>query len=261
MSEVTIIDSLMGSGKTEYAISYINTMRQHGKFIFITPFLSEVDRIKSRCYNFNEPVIYKGSKLNSLKLLLQEKKNIVSTHALFTNIDEEVYKLILMGKYTLILDEVMDVISPLNISKCDVDMLFKQKLISLNGNIAVKWIAPDYEGKFNRVKLLAEQGRLLYTDTSLMMWQFPIEIFKIFTQVYILTYYFSSQIQRYYYDLYGLKYIYKSVVKIDDKYLLTTDRSAVKKRIKEVAPKIRIVEGNINKYGKGYNTLSFNLYK
>ena len=39
-----------------------------------------------------------------------------------------------------------------------------------------------------------------------MMWLFPVEAFNAFRNIYILTYMFDAQIQRYYYDYYGLEY-------------------------------------------------------
>ena len=44
---ITVIDSIMGSGKTTWAIDYMNKAPADQKFIYITPFLNEVDRIKA----------------------------------------------------------------------------------------------------------------------------------------------------------------------------------------------------------------------
>lgn len=40
---------------------------------------------------------------------------------------------------------------------------------------------------------------------------FPIEVFNSFREIYVLTYRFDLQLQRYYYDYYGLPYKYMSV--------------------------------------------------
>lgn len=42
---VTVVDSIMGSGKTSWAIQYINESPMATKFIFITPYLTEIERI------------------------------------------------------------------------------------------------------------------------------------------------------------------------------------------------------------------------
>ena len=42
---VKVIDSYVSSGKTQWAINYINSLDVDTKIIFITPFLSECNRI------------------------------------------------------------------------------------------------------------------------------------------------------------------------------------------------------------------------
>jgi superfamily II DNA or RNA helicase len=105
----------MGSGKTSAAINLINNEKDTN-FIYITPYLDEVKRIKtSTNRKFYEPEYYQNNKLysskfDSLHALLSEGKNIVSTHALFKRANRATRELIYNGSYTLILDEVMDVV-------------------------------------------------------------------------------------------------------------------------------------------------------
>ena len=47
--EVKVIDSMMGSGKSESMIKLMNSSNEDEKFIYITPYLDEIDRIKSSC--------------------------------------------------------------------------------------------------------------------------------------------------------------------------------------------------------------------
>ena len=64
---ITVVDSIMGSGKTNWAIQYINESPINKKFIFITPYLTEIQRIlESTNKNFAEP-LEKGGKMNNLK--------------------------------------------------------------------------------------------------------------------------------------------------------------------------------------------------
>ena len=45
-TKVNIIDSIMGSGKTSWAIQFMEGMhRSYQKFLYITPFKSEVERV------------------------------------------------------------------------------------------------------------------------------------------------------------------------------------------------------------------------
>ena len=121
---VKIVDMIMGSGKTTSAINYINQADSNEKFLFITPYLDEVDRIKKSCpfKNFKEPKEM-GTKLNGIKYLIGQGDNIVSTHALFQRFDNEVIDMCRTQNYTLIMDEVTDVVERYDISKEDFKIL------------------------------------------------------------------------------------------------------------------------------------------
>ena len=105
---IKVVDMIMGSGKTSAAINYINESDQEDeKILYITPFLSEIKRIKECCSNkkFEEPEVY-GTKIEGIKYLIQKGKNIVSTHALFRRFDKEIIDMCRCQNYTLIMDEV-----------------------------------------------------------------------------------------------------------------------------------------------------------
>lgn len=42
-TEINIVDSVMGSGKTTAMINYINDCKSSERFIFVTPYLNEID--------------------------------------------------------------------------------------------------------------------------------------------------------------------------------------------------------------------------
>ena len=105
-----VIDSIMGSGKSSYAIQEINNQDEHKKYIYITPYLDEVKRVKDnvtkrKFYEPNEKLGH-GRKINHFKKLISDGKNIVSTHALFSYIDLETELLLKDNDYILILDDV-----------------------------------------------------------------------------------------------------------------------------------------------------------
>ena len=209
--EVKIVDMLMGSGKTSAAINYINGADPEERFLYITPYLDEIERIKEYCAgkDFNDPKEL-GTKLNGIKHLLGKGKNIVSTHALFHRFDNEAIDLCRIRNYTLIMDEVTDVVEKYEISQNDFRTL-SEKYIDIDeetGLIHWRESENDYEGKFDEEKRLCELGCLAYYGGSVMMWLFPVEAFNAFKKVYILTYMFRAQVQRYYYDYYHLPYSY-----------------------------------------------------
>ena len=48
--KVTVIDSIMGSGKTTSLINMMNENTEE-KFIYITPYRDEIDRVIANCRN------------------------------------------------------------------------------------------------------------------------------------------------------------------------------------------------------------------
>ena len=67
----------MGSGKTESAITQMNEDLD-SRYIFVTPYLSEVERIKNGCpeRNFVDPQDYGRGKYVDFLRLLGEKRFI-----------------------------------------------------------------------------------------------------------------------------------------------------------------------------------------
>lgn len=226
MNEINVVDSICGKGKTTSLINYINdTKNNDKKFLYITPFLSEIERIKESCPNryFKSPES-RGAKIYDIKRLLSKKENIVSSHALFKKFDEETIDLASLSNYTLILDEVADIIELPNISKYDLDTLL-EKYVEIGERGKLIWVAKEYEGEFEYYKKQCELGSLyIYSLSSkakpVLVWLFPISVFKAFKNVFILTYLFDAQIQKYYYDYYGInyKYLYIKDLQLTEEY-------------------------------------------
>lgn len=204
--KINIVDALPGVGKTSAAINYINNAPDDIRFLYITPFLNEVQRIIQACpeKKFKQPESY-GSKLNGIKHLFDKGHNIVSTHALFSSFDQEIVDIARSYGYVLIMDEVADVVQPLAISKYDLETLLEKYVEITDGNM-LKWTAETYTGEFEKYKRLCELNMLAIYGDCVLLWLFPIDVFKAFDEIYILTYMFDAQIQRYYYDYYGMAY-------------------------------------------------------
>ena len=268
MSKVTIVDAMCGRGKTSWAIQHMNK-HSDKRFIYITPFLDEVERVKTNCTNINfyEPNNNnkKRSKLESFNKLLSEEKNIVSTHALFSMVNEDTLTYLENYGYTLILDEVFDVIEEINISKSDREVLFNNNMISIDSQTSkISWIDEDYDGKLNEYRKQIENGDVYYMEenngkSKFMFWTFPISILSALEHTYILTYMFKGQLQRYYYDYHNVSYQYKSVESYEDEKwegtngIVTTTKYRLcnyeQEDISYLIPLIRIYEGNLNKIG------------
>ncbi|WGE05845.1 hypothetical protein P5640_07750 [Bacillus subtilis] len=270
MTRIKIVDSIMGSGKTSAAIDMMNNSGTDENFIFITPYLDEVDRIKKSISSkqIYEPKVKKKGdktqyKFESFHELLSQNKNIVATHNLFKNANDETKELILSGNYTLILDEVMEVVEQLRVKKHDLTTLFESKLIYVEGGF-VKWNEEkkDYETRYDDIRDMALNNNLMYFKDNILIWNFPADIFKLFKEVYILTYMFDAQIQRYYYDINNIKYQKYVSEFIDGQYRFTKHNTEYESILKaQLRNKIKIYEGNLNTVGQLDYSLSSNWYK
>lgn len=194
---IKVLDSHCGSGKTSYIINYINSLDEDSNIIYITPFLSETERIKRECpdkkFVLPDSRLGKGSKLNHFMELVAKGKNIASTHALFSNINDELIELLRSQNYILVLDEVMNVVSQLDLykddsrktdyekellTKQDVIALISQKIILVADDGLVSWSSEvPLLNKYVQLKELADREMLYYMNDDLLIWTFPIEVF------------------------------------------------------------------------------------
>lgn len=252
-NKITIIDDIMGSGKTTWAFNYINKSDNETHFIFVTPFLKEIERcIQENNKDFKQPEYQIGSKLNGLKRLLKSETNIATSHSLFSILDDEVLLLLNKHNYILIMDEVHDVVSVLDFNLQDFMDLSQHYIIDKDNSI--KWINYDYNGTFKRFKYMCVNSKVFFINNIFLVWTFPIEIFNAFKETYILTYLFDAQIQKYYFNMHNILYTKKSL----NKNLELID--FVARDNKHFKSLINIYQGNLNNIGKtrknGYDRLS-----
>lgn len=224
ISKITVIDSIMGSGKTSWSIQHINR-NSFENFLYITPFLDEVNRIiKNTTRDFKQPINRGNGKLDSINELLACQSDIASTHELFKHLDEESRENIKNGRYTLILDEVLNVIEPYdNIRNDDMKLLKESGCVTVDDDGFVIWNKEkmDYDTKYNEIKILADNRSLIYINQKLLLWRYPPEIFTLFDKIYILTYLFESSILKNYFDLYQIEYEQKSISGQNGEYHIT----------------------------------------
>ena len=266
----------MGSGKSQYAIQLMNEDTTND-YIYITPYLDEIKRIRENCRDrsFVEPKeneeqrIFTKSK--SLKIWLKNNSNIATTHSLFKIIDDETRQLLSASNYVLVLDEVMDVVQQIPLSKSDQWLIFEEsKLLEVeeSGRVILGEGADKYEesggsGKFTELIYMAKLGRLFKFQNIVLLWEFPVEIFSYFKEVVILTYLFDGQVQKYFFDYYDVPYTKHMVVKDGDRYkMVEYDKTIDKERIAFLKNKITIhSDDKLNSIGKESNALSYTWYK
>jgi hypothetical protein len=258
---IKVVDSIMGSGKTSAAITKMNEDKD-SKYIFITPYLNEVDRVKAQCSirKFVEPENKGIGKLENLHYLLGKGYNIASTHALFKSYNEYTKELLKVNQYTLILDEVFNVLEVVEISQSDLKMLFDTGIISVKDDFYIVWHDDDYTGKFSYIKEVAETNNLMLVEDTLLVWNFPIDIFTAFKDIYLLTYMFDAQIQKYYYDLHNVDITYFGTARVNGKYVFS-DIPEVPPYVSELKNKIHVLDDEkLNIIGDNEYALSSSWY-
>lgn len=249
MSKITIVDSPMGSGKTTWAIQNLLNVHPIDNYIYITPYLEEADRVINATTghkHFIAPQNKGKGKLASINNLLSNEDDIVATHELFKHLNSESHAYIQQSHYTLILDEVLDVISPYNIKSDDLELLLDGRWIHIDEEGFVIWDneKKGYDSTFEEVKRLAENRSLVCVNGTILLWRYPPEIFNMFDSVYILTYLFEASILCAYFKYNNISYIKKSISKSQNGNIEMCDFYKFDASI--FSQLITVYEGNMN---------------
>lgn len=152
---ITVVDSIMGSGKTTWAIEKVKNSNE--RFMYITPYNDEIKRVKESLEgikHLHEPSYENeyGTKRYDFYNYVKDGLDTISTHVLFRNCDREILENIKLHDYTLILDEVMVVVEIKKVSKSDYDMLLETNSISIADGGKVIWLNDNYNGSFDWIK-------------------------------------------------------------------------------------------------------------
>lgn len=214
-AHVIVVDAICGTGKTSAAINYMNEHPEK-RYLYITPFLTEIERVKKSCPDrkFTSPSSEYGTKIRDINRLIDEGRNIASTHALFSMFNKETIEAATLHDYVLIMDEVANVIEPVTdikqkdySSEVDAKMIIEKGYLEVNKETGKVSLGKAYTGKlYSDLIQMAANGCLYMVNDKLFLWLFPVEIFKIFKEVYILTYMFEAQMQCFYYKFFNVKW-------------------------------------------------------
>lgn len=221
---IHVIDSIMGSGKSTWMINYINDHPDQ-QYLIVVPYLSEVDRYETTLQNIKgfQPKNKPGGKISDFKELVASGNSIVTTHALIKNIDRECLNLLKVQNYNLILDETIQVIEEYHIPQSDLKIILDNEYIKISEDGFVFWNndnedAKNYKGKWAKeIKKYAELESLMaYQDNKKnpvkLIWNYPSKFFDYFSNIYILTYLWSGDMQEAYFNLHNIDYEHYSLV-------------------------------------------------
>lgn len=254
-SVIKIVDDIMGSGKSTWVINHIN-QNPDKKFLCIVPLLSECERFKEKTdIDIIDPEKW-GSKWKNFRWLVENDKNIVTTHSLIKMMDLDMLELLKSKNYVLMIDECLDVLDTYKISKDDLKIIFNEKLVSLDEDGFLVWNEErkPYKGVYGDIKRLCSFKSLMGFKKEnsdelarIIMWNFPVDFFKCFDESYIFTYLWEGSIQKSYFDIHGIKY---------EKYMLDYDRQLIPhckeieyEKRKNIVDLINIYDGKFNKIG------------
>lgn len=218
MRPITVVDARMGRGKSSAAIRYMNQYKGTRKFLYITPYLNEVERICEQC-DFDQPDSDYRSKSAELKIHLREGKNIAASHSLFFLMDKEALELVTENHYSLIIDESIQVIERLNITDKDFALIVEQLADETDDGV-LHWKDPDYCGRFTDYKEMADAGALCRMDNALLNIMSP-SLLEAFDEVFMLTYLFDGQYQKAYLEYFGFDYRIVGVEEDKDGYFFS----------------------------------------
>lgn len=269
---VKVCDSIMGSGKSQSAIRYMNE-HPHKKFIYITPYLSETERIRKDCeaLHFVEPSDkhkeYGFKKSVHTMALIARGKNISTTHQAFKGYTQETLDQIKRQGYTLIIDENVEILESFDYHPADLQLAIDAGYIKENNGV-YSLAKEGYDGSALREMMTLLRSRELVkvsdsADSPLFFWALPPSLLTSFKEVIILTYLFSGQSIRYFMDIYKIPYEFIGIERTQDGgYRFGKAPGYVPKYVKTLKDKLHILDNEkMNCVGDGYYDLSMSWFK
>lgn len=261
----------MGGGKSTSAITYMNE-HPDDKFIYITPYLSEAARIKAGCpkLHFVEPSDklreYNFKKALHTQALIDQGRNIATTHQAFKGYEPSMLDRIREQEYTLIIDENVDILESFEYSEFDLQMAVEAGYIKNNDGLYTVTDKP-YKGR-----ALCELFRLLRSreliqiqdgkNGSFFYWALPPSLITSFKEVFVLTYLFHGQSIRYFFDIYDIPYDYIGIKKFgDNQFRFGELPGYVPEYVKHLKDKLHVYsDERMNEVGANFHALSMNWY-
>lgn len=236
--QVEVLDALCGTGKTHAIIKWMHR-NPTKKYLYVSPLLSEVDeRIIPECENlgFKSPCASdRSTKAEHMLDLLREGHNIAFTHNLYTRLTPEHMSLIEAQGYTLVIDEEVTMIEPLESSGAsdagytnnDLKYLYNDGKLEVDsedfGRLLWNWEDYGDKAKYSRLKAMCDLGMVYCADfrkdrktgeqvdeIHSLVTQLPLKLLECCDRVILISYLFDGSIMDAFLKLKGV-----SVVPLD----------------------------------------------
>lgn len=226
---LTVVDSVMSSGKSTAMIKSLND-RPNERFIWITPSVSECDRLVSETKavqpaefiyettNENGEVVKrKGRKIDHLRQLITSGVSIVTTQSLFLWLKES--DLERLNTYIVVLDEAVTCTTTVGFSTRELDILKQFDCIDLQDHrgvaTKVKWVGNDsVKDRIDSIykRFFSNYSKEMYiSETSVVAFLLPAKMLSFSKDIYILTYNFENTEMQKYLKFQGITYTMKTI--------------------------------------------------
>lgn len=268
---IQVCDAIMGTGKSSAAITYMNEHKDE-KFIYITPYLEEAERIKNGCksMHFVEPSDklkqYGFKKSEHTAALIKQGKNITTTHQAFKRYTEDMLDDIREYGYRLIIDENVDVLEKYDFHPDDIQLAIDSGLI-IRDEDTYYLAKEDYNGRlYHELRQFLKVRQLIQMEdsagTHLFYWVLPPELITAFKDVIILTYIFKGQSLHHFLEMYQLPYEYIGIQKTESgQYRFCNYPGYTPEYVSHLKDMIHILDNDrMNNIGDSYHALSMSWF-
>ena len=271
---VRVCDAIMGSGKTSETIGYINAHPEK-KFLYITPYLPEAERIKNNCpqADFVEPSDripeFLFSKAMHTLGLIQQGRNITSTHQCLMYYTPETIKLLKENGYCIIIDEEVTVL------QADKQIAYSDIQLAIDAGYVYEAAPDEYRrtdkpydgGVFSHMFRLMASRPLVYNKSKqngcVWYWLFSKELLEAVDDVFVLTYLFKNSETDLFMQINNIPYVNIGIRRTEGGgYIFSDKPEYVPDYVYRLKDMIHIDDGQrINSVGDMKHALSMNWYK
>lgn len=264
---VSVCDAIMGSGKSSACIEYMNRHPEK-KYIYITPYLDEANRIKQGCPKlyFYEPskqsAETRHSKILDTVKRIGEGRNIASTHEAFSYYTPDMIELIRENHYTLMIDESVNVLQQENEDPGNIEVLVEGGYVARDGE-SYSLTGKEFPGSFCKDFMRRLKSRELYHvsgdnyKSDYYFWVLSSEFLLAFDDVIIMTYLFHGHDMCMMMELSGIEFNYICVEHDENGYHFCDKLSEAPAYTRDLINKIHIFDNDkLNEIGDDRCSLS-----
>lgn len=271
---VRVCDAIMGSGKTSATIGYINAHPEK-KFLYITPYLPEAERIKNNCpqADFVEPSDripeFLFSKAMHTLGLIRQGRNITSTHQCLMYYTPETIRLLKENGYCIIIDEEVTVL------QADKQIAYSDIQLAIDAGYVYEAAPDEYRrtdkpydgGVFSHMFRLMASRPLVYNKSKqngcVWYWLFSKELLEAVDDVFVLTYLFKNSEMDLFMQINNIPYVNIGIRRTEGGgYIFSDKPEYVPDYVYRLKDMIHIDDGQrINSVGDMKHALSMNWYK